>query len=92
MGVPRFLTQRPRNLWATIQWLIPKAKTTGPKIASVRPSGTRGGIETEGEEITTLELTLETALAMMDRGEIVDAKTILLLQYAALHLFTPLAR
>jgi nudix-type nucleoside diphosphatase (YffH/AdpP family) len=53
--------------------------------------GDGGGIEAEGEEITTLELSLEAALSMVDRGEIVDAKTILLLQYAALHLFAPLA-
>ena len=49
--------------------------------------GDGGGIAAEGEEITVLELGLDEALAMVARGEIVDAKTILLLQYAALHLF-----
>lgn len=41
-----------------------------------------GGLEDEGEDIEVLEPTLDEALAMIDKGEIVDAKTILLLQYA----------
>lgn len=43
-----------------------------------------GGVEAEGEEIEVLELPLEEALAMVRRGEIIDAKTIMLLQHAAL--------
>ncbi len=46
-----------------------------------------GGIEAEGEDIEVLELPIDDALAMIRRGEIVDGKTIMLLQYAALHLF-----
>ena len=46
-----------------------------------------GGVEAEGEEIEVLELPIDEALAMIERGDIVDAKTIILLQYAALHLF-----
>ncbi len=46
-----------------------------------------GGIESEGEDIEVLELPFEEALAMVGRGEIADGKTIMLLQYAALHLF-----
>jgi nudix-type nucleoside diphosphatase (YffH/AdpP family) len=46
-----------------------------------------GGIEAEGEDIEVLELPFDEALAMVRRGEIVDGKTIMLLQYAALHLF-----
>lgn len=38
----------------------------------------------EGEDIETLELSLRDALDMMRRGEIIDAKTIILLQHAAL--------
>ncbi|WP_206580995.1 hypothetical protein [Mammaliicoccus sciuri] len=34
-----------------------------------------------------LELAIDGALAMISDGRIVDAKTIMLLQYAALHLF-----
>ena len=43
-----------------------------------------GGDESEGEDIAVLEMPLEEALAMIARGEIVDMKTITLLQTAAL--------
>ena len=43
-----------------------------------------GGVEAEGEEIETIEVPLQTALEMIERGEIMDGKTIMLLQYAAL--------
>jgi nudix-type nucleoside diphosphatase (YffH/AdpP family) len=43
-----------------------------------------GGDAGEGEDIEVLELPLETALAMIARGEIQDGKTIILLQYAAM--------
>jgi nudix-type nucleoside diphosphatase (YffH/AdpP family) len=43
-----------------------------------------GGHEAEGEDIIVLEMTLDEALAMVERGEIVDMKTILLLQAAKL--------
>jgi nudix-type nucleoside diphosphatase (YffH/AdpP family) len=43
-----------------------------------------GGLTDEGEDIEVLELTLDEALAMVERGEIDDGKTVLLLQWAAL--------
>lgn len=46
-----------------------------------------GGLEGEGEDIEVLELAFDQALAMLRSGEIADAKTIMLLQYAALNLF-----
>jgi nudix-type nucleoside diphosphatase (YffH/AdpP family) len=46
-----------------------------------------GGIEAEGEDIEVIELPFDDAISMVRRGEIVDGKTIMLLQYAALHLF-----
>ena len=49
--------------------------------------GSGGGLEAEGEDIEVLELPFEEALAMVGGGEIVDAKTIMLLQYAQLNLF-----
>ena len=48
--------------------------------------GSGGGVAEEGEDIEVLELTMEQAMAMMATGEIADGKTIMLLQYAALHL------
>lgn len=50
-------------------------------------TGSGGGLMEEGEDIEVLELPFERAMAMVAAGEIVDAKTIMLLQYAALHLF-----
>jgi nudix-type nucleoside diphosphatase (YffH/AdpP family) len=49
-------------------------------------AGAGGGLAEEGEDIEVLELTMEQALRMMASGEIADGKTIMLLQYAALHL------
>jgi nudix-type nucleoside diphosphatase (YffH/AdpP family) len=49
--------------------------------------GSGGGIAEEGEEIEVLELPIDLALAMIGDGRIADAKTIMLLQYAALHIF-----
>ncbi|KIH83947.1 NUDIX domain-containing protein [Pseudomonas batumici] len=44
-----------------------------------------GGLEAEGEDLEVLELSLDDALHAVRRGEIVDAKTIMLLQYVALN-------
>jgi hypothetical protein len=43
-----------------------------------------GGDTGEGEDIEVLELNLTMALAMVESGAIRDAKTIMLLQHAAL--------
>jgi nudix-type nucleoside diphosphatase (YffH/AdpP family) len=51
---------------------------------SATPRAKGGGIAQEGEDIETLETSLDDALAMVTRGEIIDAKTILLLQAAKL--------
>jgi nudix-type nucleoside diphosphatase (YffH/AdpP family) len=46
--------------------------------------GAGGGVKHEGEDIEVLEPTLDQALTMIERGEIIDTKTILLLHYAKL--------
>lgn len=46
-----------------------------------------GGNAEEGEDIERLEPTIEEALEMIADGRIRDGKTIMLLQYGALHLF-----
>jgi len=48
--------------------------------------GAGGGIAEEGEDIEVLELDIDVAMQMMTDGRIADGKTIMLLQYAALHL------
>ncbi len=45
-----------------------------------------GGLTSEAEEIEILDLPLEEALTMARDGRIRDAKTVILLQHAALHL------
>ncbi|MFT4112643.1 NUDIX domain-containing protein [Silvibacterium sp.] len=49
--------------------------------------GSGGGNVAEGEDIEVLEMSLSDALSGIDSGLIQDGKTIMLLQYAALHLF-----
>ncbi len=44
-----------------------------------------GGLEIENEEIEVLELQFLEAIEMMGNGEIIDAKTIMLLQYAQIN-------
>jgi len=51
--------------------------------------GSGGGLEQEGEDIEVLELDADKALAMTANGEIMDAKTVMLLQYLHLHLLPP---
>jgi nudix-type nucleoside diphosphatase (YffH/AdpP family) len=43
-----------------------------------------GGDASEGEDIEVLEMTLSDALALVESGGIIDAKTVLLLQHLAL--------
>jgi len=50
--------------------------------------GEGGGVEAEGEDLEVMELALEEALTAVDRGEIVDGKTIMLLQHLALRELT----
>jgi nudix-type nucleoside diphosphatase (YffH/AdpP family) len=49
--------------------------------------GDGGGNPDEGEDIEVLELSIDEALAMIADGRIMDAKTIMLLQYAAMNIF-----
>jgi nudix-type nucleoside diphosphatase (YffH/AdpP family) len=49
--------------------------------------GLGGGNRAEGEDIEVLELSIDDAMAAIQCGEIADGKTIMLLQYACLHLF-----
>ena len=49
--------------------------------------GTGGGAPDEGEDIDVLEISLSDAIQMIDRGEIRDAKTIILLQHLTIRLF-----
>ncbi|MFM9924103.1 GDP-mannose pyrophosphatase [Variovorax sp. H27-G14] len=59
-------------------------------IAPYEPSmriGAGGGLAEEGEDIEVLELGIDEALAMVADGRIADAKTVMLLYHAKLHVF-----
>jgi nudix-type nucleoside diphosphatase (YffH/AdpP family) len=59
-------------------------------VAEYQPQmrvGSGGGLASEGEDIEVLEVKIDEALAMIADGRIVDGKTIILLQYAALNIF-----
>jgi nudix-type nucleoside diphosphatase (YffH/AdpP family) len=59
-------------------------------VAEYEPSmrvSAGGGLVDEGEEIEVLEFSIDEALAMITDGRICDAKTIMLLQHAALKIF-----
>lgn len=47
--------------------------------------GNGGGLDEESEHIEVLEIPFRDAIAMIDTGEIKDAKTIMLLQYAVIN-------
>jgi nudix-type nucleoside diphosphatase (YffH/AdpP family) len=51
---------------------------------SAAPRAKGGGHESEGEDIEVLEMSLDAALDLVARSEIIDAKTIILLQAAKL--------
>jgi nudix-type nucleoside diphosphatase (YffH/AdpP family) len=44
-----------------------------------------GGLDTEGEDIEVLEIPFQNAVNMLHNGDIVDVRTIVLLQYALIH-------
>jgi GDP-mannose pyrophosphatase NudK len=48
-----------------------------------------GGLDEEEEDIEVLELPFEEAYNMIENGDIKDAKTVILLQYARLYVFPP---
>jgi nudix-type nucleoside diphosphatase (YffH/AdpP family) len=70
-------------------WMSPGSVTerlhffAAPYTAADR-TGDRGGVAEEGEDIEIVELDFDAALGMIDDGRIADAKTIMLLQWAAL--------
>ena len=47
-----------------------------------------GGNFVEGEDIEVLELSIEDAMSAIERGDIADGKTIMLLQYAYIYVFS----
>lgn len=70
-------------------WMSPGSTTQrlhfyAAPYTPIQRAGPGGGIAQEGEDIEALELTFTDALAMVREGRITDAKTIMMLQWAAL--------
>ncbi|MCM4083951.1 NUDIX domain-containing protein [Paractinoplanes hotanensis] len=71
-------------------WMSPGSVTerlhfyAAPYTAADR-TGPGGGVAEEGEDIETVELDFDEALRQTTDGRIADAKTVMLLQWAALH-------
>jgi GDP-mannose pyrophosphatase NudK len=83
-----FLVRNPRRLFEAYMSPGSFAEKLTFFAAQYSPDdhrGQGGGCQGEGEDIEILEPTLDEALTMIASGEIIDAKTIVLLQYAKLH-------
>jgi nudix-type nucleoside diphosphatase (YffH/AdpP family) len=70
-------------------WMSPGSVTErvhfyAAPYSPVSRTGAGGGIAAEGEDIEVVELAFDDALAQIASGDIADAKTIMLLQWAAL--------
>ena len=63
---------------------VPARGRTSPRSTSADRTGDRGGVAEEGEDIEIVELGFDEALDMIDDGRIADAKTVMLLYWAAL--------
>jgi GDP-mannose pyrophosphatase NudK len=82
-----YLVQKPRRVFEAYMspgCFAEKLTFFVAEYAPERRNGRGGGCGDEGEDIEILEPTLDEALQMVRRGEIVDAKTIMLLHYAKL--------
>ena len=67
------------TLQITKSWeRISKFRPAGPPADKVSEGG---GLKEEGEDIEVVETRLQEAAAMIAAGEIVDAKTVVLIQY-----------
>ena len=82
--VREYLKKKLKNASVSRITIERPAKNARITIFSSRPGVVIGK---KGEDIEVLEPTIDSALAMIESGEICDGKTIMLLQYAALHVF-----
>ena len=79
------------RLWTTYMCPGSVTERVHHYIAPYEPSmrvSEGGGLAEEGEDIEILEPGFDEALAMIERGEIMDAKTIMLLQHLRLTVFS----
>jgi len=82
IGEPRFLFTAYMSPGAVTE----KIHFFYSEITDAQKLSKGGGLEEEHEDLELVELPLTEAVEMIGRGEIVDGKTIMLLQWAALNL------
>lgn len=73
------------DIYASPGTLTEKVGLFYARIDLQEKAGAGGGLETEGEDIEVISIPLDEAFAMISSGEITDAKTIILLQWAMLN-------
>ncbi|MEV6300155.1 NUDIX domain-containing protein [Actinoplanes sp. NPDC051861] len=72
------------NVWMSPGSVTERLHCFAAPYSSGSRTGAGGGLESDGEDIEAVELPFATALKAIETGEIADAKTIMLLQWAAL--------
>ena len=72
------------NVWTSPGSVTERVHCFAAEYSLASRTGAGGGLPDDGEDIEAVELPFGKALAMIDSGEIADAKTIMLLQWAAL--------
>lgn len=73
-----------QTIYATPGCVLERVHLFAASLDAAERVSAGGGLEQEGEDIEVFELDFERALAMLRDGGITDAKTVILLQHAAL--------
>lgn len=73
------------DMFASPGTLTERVSCFAAHIDATRREGEGGGVDGEGEDIEVVEMPIDEAYGLVSAGGIVDAKTIMLLQWLILH-------
>lgn len=73
------------DMFASPGTLTERVSCFAAHIDATRREGEGGGVDGEGEDIEVVEMPIDEAYGLVSTGSIVDAKTIMLLQWLMLH-------
>lgn len=73
------------DMFASPGTLTERVSCFAAHIDATRREGEGGGVDGEGEDIEVVEMPIDEAYGLVSAGGIVDAKTIMLLQWLMLH-------